>query len=415
MAVIKSLSLYASHNVAIGRPTHYARNAATAAEKNGHVSRTEVADAQAVHRRANVVKHEWHRDPLVDCDPWAEWRKFHVPPQQDQPCRKNAIGPFEAAWGDVRRRVADSEAQIRQLVESVATLAPVCLTMLTRESQMKLQTIAVHTGGERAEMEVATATPESQAPLQSAAVQTDAMHSGAVVATQTDESQKQCQTVASQTENHFGLQKVLQSVAAQTDEITKQVVGDLLPNALAEPAAVASQSNEPPKSTTDTSEPLKEDTATHAESLDEPAEATSFDDEMSADIGFLPPSSSFERPLRDELTHKENVALAMEWLQDPSFEVISPPCGADCREHFSEQAAKSEEVIAEMSHLLVSSMRAVAAELDPTEDDDTEHKFRKGCPSTLALASASCWISPISKKHPVCPAVRRLSRHPRLP
>ncbi len=42
-------------------------------------------------------------------------------------------------------------------------------------------------------------------------------------------------------------------------------------------------------------------------------------------------------------SNEENVSLSMEWLQDLSFEILSPPCRVDCCGHVSAQFAKGGE------------------------------------------------------------------------
>jgi len=72
----RSIKLHHSHNVANGRPAHFARDAARAACGDGK----DLGHAMRCHRAANKAKHCWHKDreaedPLMVNDPWLHARR----------------------------------------------------------------------------------------------------------------------------------------------------------------------------------------------------------------------------------------------------------------------------------------------------------------------------------------------------
>jgi len=72
----RSIKLHHSHNVANGRPAHFARDAARAACGDGK----DLGHAMRCHRAANQAKHCWHKDreaedPLMVNDPWLHARR----------------------------------------------------------------------------------------------------------------------------------------------------------------------------------------------------------------------------------------------------------------------------------------------------------------------------------------------------
>ncbi len=64
--MVKSLVLHEKHNLANGRPAHYARLATYHAESSGAITHDEASTSQLAHKQANYAKHEWHEEHLSD-------------------------------------------------------------------------------------------------------------------------------------------------------------------------------------------------------------------------------------------------------------------------------------------------------------------------------------------------------------